>query len=160
MVCSKYNHVSWNNFSWNSHIDRTAKKVNNTLGFLRRNLPINSSDIKAAACKTFVRPNLEYFASVWKPHTVSGKWKIEMVQRRATRYTTNHYHITSSVTDLLQQLEWESLESRRAKIKLTLLFKVVNDLVDIPASAYLTPASTRTSVNHTKKLRRISSDLI
>ena len=80
-----------------------------------------------------------------------------MVQRRAARYATNRYHNTSSVTDMLQDVDWESLESRRVKIQLTLLFKVIQDLVDIPASAYLTPASTRTRANHTKKLRQISS---
>ena len=146
-----------NNLSWNSHIDRTTKKANSMLGFLRRNLRVNSSDTKAAAYKTLVRPNLEYCASVWSPYTAAGKRKIEMVQRRAARYATNRYHNTSSVTDMLQDLDWESLESRRVKIQLTLLFKVIQDLVDIPASTYLTPASTRTRANHTKKLRQISS---
>ena len=80
-----------------------------------------------------------------------------MVQRRAARYATNRYHNTSSVTDMLQDLDWESLESRRVKIQLTLLFKVIQDLVDIPAAAYLMPASTRTRANHTKKFRQISS---
>ena len=146
-----------NNLSWNSHIDRTAKKANSMLGFLRRNLRINNSDTKTAAYKTLVRPNLEYCASVWSPYTATGKQKIEMVQRRAARYATNRYHNTSSVTDMLQDLDWESLESRRVKIQLTLLFKVIQDLVDIPAAAYLTPASTRTRANHTKKLKQISS---
>ena len=146
-----------NNLSWNSHIDRTTKKANSMLGFLRRNLRVNNSDTKAAAYKTLVRPNLEYCASVWSPYTAAGKRKIEMVQRRAARYATNRYHNTSSVTDMLQELDWESLESRRVKIQLTLLFKVIQDLVDIPASTYLTPASTRTRANHTKKLRQISS---
>ena len=41
-----------NNLSWNSHIDRTAKKANSMLGFLRRNLRINTSDTKTAAYKT------------------------------------------------------------------------------------------------------------
>ena len=94
---------------------------------------------------------------MWSPHTATGKQKIEMVQRRAARYATNRYHYTSSVTDMLQDLDWESLESRRVKIQLILLFKVIHDLVDIPAAAYLTPASTRTRANHTKKLRQISS---
>ena len=58
---------------------------------------------------------------------------------------------------MLQELEWESIESRRVKIQLTLLFKVFSDLVDIPASAYLTPASTRSRENHTKKHKQISS---
>ena len=38
-----------NNLSWDSHIDRTAKKANSMLRFLRRNQRINNSDIKAAA---------------------------------------------------------------------------------------------------------------
>ena len=63
----------------------------------------------------------------------------------------------SSVTDMLQELKWESLESRRVKIQLTLLFKVVSDLVDIADSAFLIPASTQIRANHTKKLRQISS---
>ena len=116
-----------NNLSWNSHIDRTTKKANSMLGFLRRNLRINNSDTKAAAYKTLFRPNLKYCASVWSPYTAA----IEMVQRRATRYATNRYHNTSCVTDMLQDLDWGSLESRRVKIQLTLLFKVIQDLVDI-----------------------------
>ena len=34
--------------------------------------------------------------------------------------------------------QWESLENRWSKIQLTLLHKVVQDLVDIPATDYLT----------------------
>ena len=33
-----------NNLSWNSHIDRTAKKANSMLEFLQRNLRINNGD--------------------------------------------------------------------------------------------------------------------
>ena len=124
------------------------QEANIMLGFLRRNLRINNSDTKAAAYKTVVQPNLEYCTSVWSPYTAAGKRKFEMVQRRAARYATNHYHNPSSVTDMLQDLDWESLDSRRVKIQLTLLFKVIQDLVDIPASAYLTPASMGKSQSH------------
>ena len=92
-----------NNLSWNSRIDRTVKKENNMLGFLRRNLRINNRLLKAAAYKTLIRPNLEYCASVWSPYTATGKRKVEMVQRRAARYGTNRYHNTSSVTDMSQK---------------------------------------------------------
>ena len=67
----------------------------------------------------------------------------EMLQRRAAKYATNRYHNTSSMTDMLQELEWESLESKRVKIQLTLLFKVVNNLVDI--------CSTSPSLSHTSQ---------
>jgi hypothetical protein len=35
---------------------------------------------------------------------------IERVQRRAARFVTNKYHNTSSVGNMLQHLEWRSLQ--------------------------------------------------
>ena len=128
------------------------KKANSVLGFLRRNLRINNVDTKSSAYITLVRPHLEYCASIWSPHTHKYSHKLEMVQKRAARYCTNRYHNTSSVTDMLQDLNWETLESRRTKLQLVMMYKIINDLVDIPCDAYLTPATTRTRAIHSKKL--------
>ena len=67
-----------NDLSWNSHIDRTAKKANSMLGFLQRNLRIDYNNIKAVAYKTLVRNNHECCASVWSPYTATGKDVAEM----------------------------------------------------------------------------------
>ena len=66
----------------------------------------------------------------------------------------------SIVTEMLDELNWESLESRRTKIQLTLLSKIMNGMVDIPTSRHVTKASARTISNHTKKLRQISQELM
>ena len=124
------------------------------LGFLKWNLQINNQYTKASAYFTLVRPNLEYCSTVWSPYTSQAKHKIEMVQRRAARYATNRYRNTSSVTDMLENLNWETQETRRTKSKLIMMFKILHGLVDIPADDYLTPASTRTRVLHTNKLRQ------
>ena len=129
------------NLTWNTHVDRTVKKGNSTLGFLRRNLRIGSEEVKTAAYFSLVRPKLEYCSTVWNPHTKALTNKLEMVQRRAARFTTNRYHNTSSVTDMLEHLGWETLESRRTKAQLTMFFKIVNDLVAIPHEQYLTPSA-------------------
>ena len=50
-----------------------------------------------------------------------------------------------------EDIQWETLESRRTKIQLTMLFKTINDLVDIPSEEYLSPASTRSRALHSKK---------
>ena len=142
------------NLDWKEHIDRTVKKANSVLGFLRRNPPINNRETKSSAYVTLVRPHLEYCASIWSSHTDQSKQKLEMVQRRSARYCTNRYHNTSSVTDMLQDLNWETLESRRTKLQLVMIYKIMNDLVDIPADTYLTPATTRTRAIHSKKLRQ------
>ena len=148
------------NMSWNKHMDQTVKKANSTLGFLRRNLRVSNEETKSAAYFSMVRPILEYSSTIWSPYTKDYIHKIEMVQRRAARYVTNRYRNTSSVTSMIEHLEWESLEARRAKHQLTMLFKIIHDLVDIPANGYLTPASNRTRSQHSLKFRQIptSSD--
>jgi hypothetical protein len=56
-----------------------------------------------------------------------------MVQRRPARYVQNRYHNTSSVTEIIGQLQWTSLEERRKTARLILLFKISNGLVKIDA---------------------------
>ena len=92
------------NLKWNKHINSITNKANQSLGFLKRNLKIKSSAVKSHAYKAFVRPKLEYASAVWDPHTRTQINQIEKVQRRAARYVTNRYHNTSSVTDMLQNL--------------------------------------------------------
>ena len=48
----------------------------------------------------------------------------------------------SSVTSMLKNVGWEQLEERRAKSRVTMLYRIVNDLVDIPATYYLLQAPT------------------
>ena len=104
-----------------------------------------------------VRSNLEYYSSVWSPHHKEHIRKLEVIQRRANRYTTNRFRNTSCVSSMLEQLQWESLESRRAKIQLTHFYKVTNVLIDIPAAEYLSPSTTRTRSAHSRKYRQIST---
>jgi CTP:phosphocholine cytidylyltransferase-like protein len=40
---------------------------------------------------------------------IKHDFKLEMEQRRAARYATNHYRNISSITDILDNLEWETL---------------------------------------------------
>ncbi|MCG8033311.1 MAG: hypothetical protein JAZ03_14180, partial [Candidatus Thiodiazotropha taylori] len=146
------------NLSWNYHIDKTVKKGNSTLGFLRRNLNVKSEELKSQAYKTIVRPTIEYCSTVWNPHTKEQTKKIEMVQRRAARYVTNRFHNTSSVASMLDHLEWETLESRRAKAQLTMLYKITHGLVDIPVERHLVPGhSVATRSSHSKTYRQPSS---
>ncbi|KAI8518876.1 hypothetical protein Bbelb_021330 [Branchiostoma belcheri] len=60
-----------------------------------------------------VRPSLEYGCSVWDPHNKDQVSRVEMVQRRAARFVCSDYRRTSSVTTMLQNLGWQSLEVRR-----------------------------------------------
>ena len=64
---------------------------------------------KDTAYKTFVCPIVEYAAAAWAPFTDTANDKIEMVQRRAARFVTNDYGQTSSVTEMIANLGWDTL---------------------------------------------------
>lgn len=136
-------------FKWDSHISNITCTANKTLGFIRRNLKINSKKIKEQAYKSLVRPTLEYACTVWDPYQKGDINKLEMVQRRAARYVTNRFHNTSSVSDMLEHLEWPSLSARRKNARLTMLFKITHGIVAINKDQYLTSQLRPTRHSHT-----------
>ena len=124
---------------WNTHINNISKKANNTLGFLKRNLNINSTSVKEQAYKSLVRPSVEYACSVWDPYFTEDINKIEMIQRRAARYVTGRHSNTSSVSDMMHHLQWRTLADRRTDFRLSMFYKIVNNKVAIPKTDRLIP---------------------
>ena len=68
---------------------------------------------KESAYLTMVRPQLEYASDVWDPHQTGDIAELEKVQRRAARWAMNDYGRLSSVTSMLNQLSWPTLQTRR-----------------------------------------------
>ena len=132
------------NLKWYLHYDNIISNANKSLGFLKRNLRVSNTDIKSRAYQTLVRPKLEYSCSVWDPHTSEHTQKLEMVQRRAARYAMNNYHNSSSVTDMIDTLQWPTLAERRLKTRLCIFYKIVHCLIAVPATHILIPTDTRT----------------
>ena len=142
---------------WTDHINNISKNANQTLGFIKRNIRVHNRDLKATAYITLVRSQLEYASTVWSPYTASDSNKLESVQRKAARWVTRDYRYTSSVSAMLQDLNWRTLDQRRIDSRFVLLYKVTYDHVAIPATDYLvrnTRPSTRT---HSLAYRQIST---
>jgi hypothetical protein len=131
-----------NTLNWSPHIDKVAKKGNRSLGFVKRNIKTSNTKVKTLAYNSLVRPILEYACQVWDPHTEKDIQKLESVQRRAARYVTNRYHNTSSPTEMISNLKWDSLKQRRAKIRLITLYKIIHNLIEIPREQYLLPTTS------------------
>ena len=125
--------TTYNTLSWNSHIETVTKKVNQTTAFLRRKLSSCPKDVKAKCYKSIVRPQLEYASTVWNPVTKSNIAKVESVQKCAARVCYNDYRRTNSVTSMLQELGWEDLQPRREQNKDAMIYRIVNNLVEIPS---------------------------
>ena len=130
--------------NFNSHVDTTVKKANSVTGFLRRNFKHCRRRIKQATYFTYVRPVVEYAATAWEPHTQRNVNKIEMVQRRCARYVTGDFNQTSSVTAMLENLNWPLLLTRRLHSSLAMLYRIRFNLVDVTWQSFLTELTSIT----------------
>ena len=79
----------------------------------------------------------------------SVTYKIEAVQRSAAGFACRDHKHTSSVTAMLQKLQWDSLQERRAHSRI-MLYRFRNGLVAIPASTYLQPVTSHTRASETR----------
>ncbi|KAL8575235.1 hypothetical protein ACOMHN_042356 [Nucella lapillus] len=130
---SKYLGVTLtDDMTWTVHTDGVAARGSRTVGFLRRNFSSCSTPVKAATYTTMIDIN-----------------KLERVQRRAARYATNTYmeQAPGTVTTLLQDLRWDTLENRRSSTRLQMLYKINNKLVDLNKSHFYRQADGRTRGN-------------
>ena len=88
------------------------------------------------------------------PHLQQDIDRIENIQRRAARCVQSDFKRTSSVTSMIEELGWKPLHGRRREQRLTLLYKIVNDLVAIPADQHITYNNNRRSRHgHDKQLK-------
>ena len=153
---AKYLGVNINNkLSWNDHITSITKKAHSTLGFIQRNVSCCPKDTKEMCYKTLVQPLVEYSSIVWDPHTLVNSDALEKVQRRAARFVCADYGRTSSVDEMIRRLKWPLLAERRAMAKVTMIYRIVKGLVDIPSQSYLLP-SPRFNHKYIKPYARIN----
>ena len=98
-----------------------ADGVYRSLGLVKRTLKPCTPEVKERAYKAIIRPLLEYASAAWNPHTNRDTETIEKVQRRAARFVAHDYKRSTNSQDLVNQLGWDSLESRRLLAQVTLL---------------------------------------
>ena len=116
-----------------------STKAQQTLGIIRRNLNKWPTHIKAVAYYTsLVRPILEYASAAWDPHSQKNIKTLERIQRQAARFCTNNYsREPGSVTKLLQELGWETLQTRRKAKRITTLYIMEHNIIDITLDQYI-----------------------
>ena len=93
-------------------------------------------------------------SSAWDPHTDRNTKKLEAVQRRAARFVTGDYRTTSSASDMISNLGWESLQHRRTEAKLVMMYRITFGLIDITATTLLHPATLNTRGNSLLNLKQ------
>ena len=141
-----------NDLQWSSHINKICSKANSTLGFLRRNLKYCNESFKKTAYISLVRSLLEYSCAVWDPHLEKDISQIEKIQRNAARFVKGDYRRRSSVSSIMEELNWKPLHTRRREIRLSLLFKIINNLVAIQPENHLVFNSRPSRNKHSKQI--------
>ena len=119
--------------------------------------------MRETAYTALVRPKLVYACTTWDPYYKKDKASLERVQRKAARFCTQDYQQAASVTDMLKELNWDTLETRRKKARLTRMYKLSHNLININAESHLIPhPETRTRGSHPRKyfIPRASKDIL
>ena len=62
-----------------------ASKGNQILGLIRRTIMCKEKQLIVPVYKAIIRPHLEYCIQVWRPYRKQDIYKLERIQRRATK---------------------------------------------------------------------------
>lgn len=113
--------------NWNEHIEKITESAWIRLNLLRA-LKFKISRLALEKIYiTFIRPLLEYSDVVWDNCTAECKLLLDSVHHEAARIVTGATKLCS-IEKLLGDLGWETLQERRTKHKLVVLYKIINGL--------------------------------
>ena len=94
--------------------------------------------MKKTVYTTFVRLKLEYGFEAWDLQLKKNIPSLERVQKKEAS-CSNYYSVTASVTGMLRDVGWPSLETRRTIARLNLMYKICHGTIDNDKSSYLRP---------------------
>jgi len=123
--------------TWNNHILTVVNKARQVNNFLHRNFYQCPPYLKCNLCKSMVRPIREFASPVWDPHTLLNINRLKSIQRSAARFCYNDYVRTSGVTSMLNKLNLPLLEERKFRSKSIMMYKILNNLIDIPTHYFV-----------------------
>lgn len=127
---------------------KAAKKANSVLGQIARAFHYRTKEVFGRLFRAFVRPCLEYAASVWCPWTDADCDALEKVQRRAVRMICDVKG--STYEEKLKDAKLMLLKERRMRGDLIEVFKVMKGISKVDKNNWfdmVTPEQRETRQN-------------
>ena len=123
-----------NRLKFSEHITAKLAKANKMLQVIKYNFKHLTPEIFKKLYTSLVRPHVEYATPVWAPHTLDDVQRLESLQRRATKMVPllrdKPYH------ERLQELQLPTLEYRRIRQDLLLLWGITNKNICLDLNTY------------------------
>ena len=123
-----------NDMKFALHISEIVRSAFFRLKQLRVSFSCKEIEFQVYMYTTYVRPILEYNTYVWSPHLLKDIDKVESVQRYFTRQLPGLQG--STYRQRLQATKLQSLEERRLIFDMVMVYKIVNNLVDLNFEDY------------------------
>lgn len=123
-----------NKLKFKQHINGLVSKAHQRASLILRCFKCRDPATLCRAFVVYVRPIVEYCSQVWSPVYLTDIHKIERVQRRFTRRLRGMQGL--SYSDRLSKLQLETLELRRLKFDLIMVFKILKGFIDIRSDIF------------------------
>ena len=113
--------------SWDNHIDFIYSSTNKCVGLLQKTSFLIPRKAKEKIDKSFIKPIIEYGNIIYSNSTITKLNLLDKLQRRCAVICLNSYKLTETVK-LYRELGWDTLEHRRKKHKLCLMYKIIKKM--------------------------------
>ena len=139
---------------WSVQTSKVHSKAIPIMYTILRSFRTQNPNTYTTLYKTYVRPIIEYNCSIWNPNqyikyqtpiNLSDIRRIESVQTKFTRLLCQKLNINyDNYQHRLNILQMETLESRRLKADLILVYKFQNNLIDLNMDEFFTKSNLNT----------------
>ena len=114
---------------WDKQVDKAVKTANIIIAQIRNSFSYLDTELVKMLYVALVRPHLEFAVAVWNPHLKKDIEKLEKIQHKATRMSSNIRD--KKYKERLKIMKLTSLENRRMRGDLIQFFKILNGIDQI-----------------------------
>ena len=143
-----------NKLTWENHVNRLCSKANADTRFINRVLAGTPSRTRELVFNSLIRSKLEYCSSVWDPPAQNLIGELEMVQRRGARMVFNNFRRHTCVTEMMNNLNWQTLQTRRRDRRLAMMYKIYHQETILDPQDYFEQPDYMGRHDNSKKIKR------